>query len=150
MLVKSKCAPKSCAGSKGFKLAQLAHKRVVKMSSAFRHEIPDHEFDAWYNESADRPVHPRTLISPFVFCSLEIITHVTRLATCKIFSTLACLRSWVGWFMDDLCFFCNRLAYLSHDMWFPAMWHFDKRRLRRACAAFFFSLESPNDVPSVA
>ena len=27
--------------------------------------------------------------------------------------------------------------YLSRDMWFPTMWHFDKCRLRRACAAFF-------------
>ena len=26
---------------------------------------------------------------------------------------------------------------LSRDMWFPTMWHFDKCRLRRACAASF-------------
>ena len=27
--------------------------------------------------------------------------------------------------------------YISHDMWFPTMWYFDKCRLRRACAAPF-------------
>ena len=27
--------------------------------------------------------------------------------------------------------------YLSHDMWFPTMWHFDKCRLRRTHAATF-------------
>ena len=26
---------------------------------------------------------------------------------------------------------------ISYDMWFPNMWHFDKCRLRRACAAYF-------------
>ena len=26
---------------------------------------------------------------------------------------------------------------LSRDMWFPTMWHFDKCRLRRVCAAAF-------------
>ena len=25
--------------------------------------------------------------------------------------------------------------YISHDMWLPTMWHFDKCRLTRACAA---------------
>ena len=25
--------------------------------------------------------------------------------------------------------------YMSHDMWFPTMWHSDMNRLRRACAA---------------
>ena len=29
----------------------------------------------------------------------------------------------------------HRLEYMSRDMWFPTMWHFDKCRLRRACAA---------------
>ena len=40
---------------------------------------------------------------------------------------------------------CCRLSFiqkmgqqkLSRDMWFPTMWHFDKCRLRRVCAAFF-------------
>ena len=27
--------------------------------------------------------------------------------------------------------------YLSREMWFPTMWHFDKCRLRQACAAPF-------------
>ena len=35
-------------------------------------------------------------------------------------------------------------------MWFPTMWHFDMNRLRRACAASFFSLETTNAVRSVA
>ena len=26
---------------------------------------------------------------------------------------------------------------LGHDMWFPIMWHFDKCRLKQACAASF-------------
>ena len=26
---------------------------------------------------------------------------------------------------------------MSHDMWFPTMWHFDKCRLRQACTASF-------------
>ena len=30
-----------------------------------------------------------------------------------------------------------RICNLSSDMWFPAMWHFDKCRLRLACAASF-------------
>ena len=29
------------------------------------------------------------------------------------------------------------MLYLSCDMWFPTMWHFDKCRLRRACTASF-------------
>ena len=28
---------------------------------------------------------------------------------------------------------------LSHDMRFPTMWHFDKCRLRQACAAPFYA-----------
>ena len=28
-------------------------------------------------------------------------------------------------------------AHWSHDMWFPTMWHFNKCKLRRACAASF-------------
>ena len=32
----------------------------------------------------------------------------------------------------------NSVSYkMSSDMWFPTMWHFDKCRLRRACAASF-------------
>ena len=31
--------------------------------------------------------------------------------------------------------FCD--PYLSRDMWFPAMWYFDKCRLRQAYAAHF-------------
>ena len=30
----------------------------------------------------------------------------------------------------------SKETYMSHDMLFPTMWHFDKRRLRRPCAAF--------------
>ena len=26
---------------------------------------------------------------------------------------------------------------MSRDMWFPTMWHFDKCRLKRACAVSF-------------
>ena len=29
------------------------------------------------------------------------------------------------------------IAHMSRDMWFPTMWHFDKCRLRRACAVSF-------------
>ena len=29
------------------------------------------------------------------------------------------------------------LSYMSGDMWFPTMWHFDMCRLRRASAASF-------------
>ena len=29
----------------------------------------------------------------------------------------------------------NSKAYLSRDMWFPTMWHFDMNRPRRTCAA---------------
>ena len=29
--------------------------------------------------------------------------------------------------------------YMSRDMRFPTMWHFDKFRLRRACAASFLA-----------
>ena len=29
------------------------------------------------------------------------------------------------------------IGQMSRDMWFPAMWHFDKCRLRRACAISF-------------
>ena len=37
------------------------------------------------------------------------------------------------------------------DMWFPAMWHFDKSRLRRECLwSILLSLETPDDIPSVA
>ena len=36
---------------------------------------------------------------------------------------------------------------MSHDMWFPTKWHFDKCRLIQACAAFF-KLKSINDVLS--
>ena len=28
-------------------------------------------------------------------------------------------------------------TYMSHDMWFPTIWYFDKCRLRRASAASF-------------
>ena len=35
-------------------------------------------------------------------------------------------------------------------MWLPAMWHFDKCRVRRACASPFIGVETPNDVQSVA
>ena len=33
--------------------------------------------------------------------------------------------------------FLSRRYDLSRDMWFPTIWHFDKCRLRRACAASF-------------
>ena len=39
---------------------------------------------------------------------------------------------------------------MSRDMRFPTMWHFDKCILRRACAASFLSLETPNNVRPVA
>ena len=39
---------------------------------------------------------------------------------------------------------------MSRDMWFQTMWHFDMCSHRRACTASFFSLETPNDVQSVA
>ena len=39
---------------------------------------------------------------------------------------------------------------MSRGMRFPTMWHFDKCRLRRACAVSFLSLETPNGVQSVA
>ena len=29
------------------------------------------------------------------------------------------------------------IGYMSLEMWFPTMWHFDKCRLKRACAASF-------------
>ena len=32
---------------------------------------------------------------------------------------------------------CRYMAYLSRDMLFPTMWHYDKCRLRRVCAASF-------------
>ena len=35
-------------------------------------------------------------------------------------------------------------------MCIPTMWHSDINRLRRACVAAFLSLETPNDVQSVA
>ena len=39
---------------------------------------------------------------------------------------------------------------LSRDMLISTMWHFDKCRLRRASAAHFLCLVTPNDVLSVA
>ena len=33
----------------------------------------------------------------------------------------------------------NYNGYISHDMRFLLMWHFDMCRLRRACAAFFLA-----------
>ena len=33
--------------------------------------------------------------------------------------------------------FLLKTHYMSRDMWFPTMWHFDKCRLRPACAASF-------------
>ena len=35
-----------------------------------------------------------------------------------------------------------RKKEMRHDMRFPTMWHFDKCRLRRACAASFFKLRN--------
>ena len=46
---------------------------------------------------------------------------------------LACNRQL--WQFAEL-FLCD-WTHLSHGMWFPTMWHFDKYRLRRACAASF-------------
>ena len=45
-----------------------------------------------------------------------------------------------------VCWSCK----MSRDMRFPTMWHFDKFRHRQVCTAFFLSLETPNDVQSVA
>ena len=40
---------------------------------------------------------------------------------------------------------------MSHGMKFPTIWHFDKCRPRRTCAASYkLSLEIPNGVRSVA
>ena len=33
--------------------------------------------------------------------------------------------------------YCHIFSQMSHDMWFPTMWHFDIHRLGRACAASF-------------
>ena len=43
-----------------------------------------------------------------------------------------CGRSW--WIV---IFSLPASLHLSHDMWFPTMWYFDKCRLRRACVASF-------------
>ena len=65
-------------------------------------------------------------------------------------------------FFQQSCYGGNLLSYkyhhfvlkeMSHDTWFPTMWHFEKCRLRRAFAAFCYwvlSLETSNDIWSVA
>ena len=49
----------------------------------------------------------------------------------KIWHIISCELSanrWITW---------NIKLYLSHNMWFPTMWYFDKCRLRWACAVYF-------------
>ena len=37
---------------------------------------------------------------------------------------------------------CALIYDMSHDMWFPTMWHFDKCRLGLACTASFYKLRN--------
>ena len=58
-------------------------------------------------------------------------------------------KVWVYWAHSEECRLCEcpgwsvilwlscHGLYMSHGMWFPTMWHFDKCRLRQACAASF-------------
>ena len=49
------------------------------------------------------------------------------------FLTLYALMDYSVWF--DTITLGRPIVYMSRDMRFPTMWHFDKCRLRRACAA---------------
>ena len=64
--------------------------------------------------------------------SHPLLKHMERICQKAIFCPLAAIND----NCRQLTYLLYTLeAYLSRDTWFPTMWHFDKWRLRWACAA---------------
>ena len=103
----------------------------------------------WYMLRNVQNMKPVLNLTGFSFCnfvnSTQRVTFKIREWTikCNKASVLFCYHFFIyhqDVFYRSSCSFisfdCLSGKYMSRDMWFPTMRHFDKCRLRRACAAF--------------